>query len=111
MVEQIHDSTEQHSLIRIQTYEGDRVTDMSNSNTQPKPLLPNPFNLSDTEIVEKVYVLSHTYDDQVFDNEPLFNVVSNVIKLSTQIVGALHKVINKMQSSACFANDMLDSFF
>ncbi|KAG4401491.1 hypothetical protein AAZX31_02G000800 [Glycine max] len=65
---------------------------MSNSNTQPKPLLPNPFNLSDTEIVEKVYVLSHTYDDQVFDNEPLFNVVSNVIKLSTQIVGALHKI-------------------
>lgn len=83
---------------------------MSISNTQLKPLLPNPFNLSNTEIVEKVYV-SHTYDDEMFDNEPLFNVVSNVIKLSTQIVGALHKVINKMQSSACFANDMLDSFF
>lgn len=70
---------------------------MSISNTQLKPLLPNPFNLSNTEIVEKVYV-SHTYDDEMFDNEPLFNVVSNIIKLSTRIVGALLKVINKMQS-------------
>ncbi|RDX59348.1 Protein SIEVE ELEMENT OCCLUSION B, partial [Mucuna pruriens] len=63
---------------------------MSNK-PQQKPLLPNPFLLSDSEIIEKAY-LSHTYDDEVFDNEPLFRVVSNVITQSTRVVGGLLKV-------------------
>ncbi|KAK7393754.1 hypothetical protein VNO78_22318 [Psophocarpus tetragonolobus] len=56
-----------------------------------KTMLPNPFDLSDSEIIEKVYVC-HTYDDEVFDNEPLFNAVSNVIKLSSRIVGATLRI-------------------
>jgi len=64
---------------------------MSISKPEQKPLLPNPFLLSDTDIIEKVYA-SHTYDDEVFDSEPLFNVVSSVIKLSSRVVGAILKV-------------------
>jgi len=64
---------------------------MSIAKPEQKPQLPNPFHLSDSEIIDKVYA-SHTYDDEVFDSEPLFNVVSSVIKLSTRVVGAILKV-------------------
>lgn len=50
-----------------------------------KALLPNPFLISDSEILEKVYQ-THTYDDEVCDKQSLFNLVSNVIIRSTQIV-------------------------
>ncbi|XP_020235950.1 protein SIEVE ELEMENT OCCLUSION B [Cajanus cajan] len=64
---------------------------MSTTKTQQKPRLPNPFNdLSDSEIIEKVY-LSHTYDDEVCNKETLFKVVSNVITLSTRVVGTMLK--------------------
>ncbi|KAK7279314.1 hypothetical protein RJT34_24362 [Clitoria ternatea] len=52
---------------------------------QQKALLPNPFHLSESEILEKVY-LTHTYDDQVCDTQSLFNVVSSVIFNSTRVV-------------------------
>lgn len=55
---------------------------------QQKAPLPNPFDMSDTEILEKVY-LTHTYDDEMCDKQTLFNVVSSVIMRSTQIVETL----------------------
>ncbi|TKY53813.1 SIEVE ELEMENT OCCLUSION B protein [Spatholobus suberectus] len=59
---------------------------MSDSKPQQKPQLPNPFRLSDYEIIEKVY-LSHTYDDEVCNKETLFKVVYNVITQSTRVAG------------------------
>ncbi|XP_027366476.1 protein SIEVE ELEMENT OCCLUSION B-like [Abrus precatorius] len=58
---------------------------MSNTKPHQKALLPNPFHLSDSDILEKVY-LTHTYDDEVCDKQILFNVVSNVILLSSRVV-------------------------
>jgi len=45
---------------------------------QQKPQLPNPFDLTDPEILEKVYV-THLHDDDKCDVDVLFDVVSSVI--------------------------------
>lgn len=47
--------------------------------SQSKPAkLPNPFDLSDSEILDKVY-LTHLHDDDKCDKDILLNIVSNVI--------------------------------
>jgi len=45
---------------------------------QQKPQLPNPFDLIDSEILEKVYV-THLHDDDKCDVDVLFDVVSSVV--------------------------------
>lgn len=40
--------------------------------------LPNPFDLNDSQILDKVY-LTHLHDDDKCDKDVLFNIVSNVI--------------------------------
>ncbi|WVY98507.1 hypothetical protein V8G54_030658 [Vigna mungo] len=45
---------------------------------QQKPQLPNPFDLTDSEILEKVYV-THLHDDDKCDVDVLFDVVSSVV--------------------------------
>ncbi|XP_004495334.1 protein SIEVE ELEMENT OCCLUSION B-like [Cicer arietinum] len=43
--------------------------------------LPNPFDLNDSQILDKVY-LTHLHDDDKCDKDVLFNIVSNVIHRS-----------------------------
>ncbi|KAK7268784.1 hypothetical protein RIF29_21493 [Crotalaria pallida] len=43
-----------------------------------KAQLPNPFDLVDSEILDKVY-LTHLHDDQKCDKDILFNIVSTVV--------------------------------
>lgn len=40
--------------------------------------LPNPFDLTDSQILDKVY-LTHLHDDDKCDKDVLFDIVSNVI--------------------------------
>ena len=50
----------------------------ASSATQQKVQLPNPFDLSDSQILDKVY-LTHLHDDDKCDKVILFNIVSNVL--------------------------------
>ncbi|KAE9619181.1 putative sieve element occlusion [Lupinus albus] len=45
---------------------------------QKKSQLPNPFDLDDYQILDKVY-LSHLHDDEKCDKDVLFNIVSTVV--------------------------------
>ncbi|XP_004491932.1 protein SIEVE ELEMENT OCCLUSION B-like [Cicer arietinum] len=51
---------------------------------QQKSQLPNPFELEDYQILHKVY-LTHVNDDENYDKDILFKLVSNIISASAQI--------------------------
>ncbi|XP_027365787.1 protein SIEVE ELEMENT OCCLUSION B-like [Abrus precatorius] len=50
-----------------------------NATPQQKVLLPNPFDLKDSQILERVY-LTHLHDEDKCDVDILWNIVSNVLK-------------------------------
>jgi hypothetical protein len=50
--------------------------------------LPSPFDLNDSQILDKVY-LTHLHDDDKCDKDVLFHIVSNVI-LRVSSPSALH---------------------
>ncbi|KAG4919557.1 hypothetical protein JHK85_057838 [Glycine max] len=52
--------------------------DSTVTSKQQKPQLPNPFDLTDSEILEKVY-LTHLHDDDRCDVEVLSDIVSTVV--------------------------------
>ncbi|KAK7243170.1 hypothetical protein RIF29_37958 [Crotalaria pallida] len=60
---------------------------MSNSNgavlSKQKSLLPDPFDLHDSDILEKVY-LAHTYDDNECDKKTLYSLALSVVSRSHQ---------------------------
>ncbi|XP_027365703.1 protein SIEVE ELEMENT OCCLUSION B-like [Abrus precatorius] len=45
---------------------------------QQKAHLPNPFDLNDSQILDKVY-LTHLSDDEICDTKILFDLVSNIV--------------------------------
>lgn len=45
---------------------------------QHKTFLPNPFDLNDSQILDKVY-LTHVSDDEICDTNIIFNLVSTLV--------------------------------
>ncbi|KAG5004547.1 hypothetical protein JHK86_028686 [Glycine max] len=52
--------------------------DSTATSKQQKPQLPNPFDLTDSEILEKVY-LTHLHDEDKCDVEVLLDIVSSIV--------------------------------
>jgi hypothetical protein len=78
---------------------------------QQKSQLPNPFELEDYHILNKVY-LTHVNDDEKYDKDILFKLVSNIISASAQISGtnSVLNVINLITPSLSFQLHILISF-
>ncbi|GAU46328.1 hypothetical protein TSUD_28450 [Trifolium subterraneum] len=59
---------------------------------QQKSQLPNPFELDEFHILDKVY-LTHVNDTEKYDKDILFKLVSNILSASAQISGT-NSVLN-----------------
>ncbi|KAK7278466.1 hypothetical protein RJT34_23495 [Clitoria ternatea] len=55
----------------------------SATSPQQKTFLPNPFDLNDSQILDKVY-LTHLSDDEICDVKIIFDLVSNIVHPSQQ---------------------------
>ncbi|KAL2325112.1 hypothetical protein Fmac_024170 [Flemingia macrophylla] len=61
-----------------------KAADSIDTSKLQKPQLPNPFDLSDSQILDKVY-LTHLHDEDQCDVDVLLDIVSSVVLKSTRL--------------------------
>ncbi|CAJ1976484.1 unnamed protein product [Sphenostylis stenocarpa] len=66
--------------------------DSTATSKQQKPQLPSPFDLTDSEILEKVY-LTHLHDDDKCDADVLFDIVSSVVLKTRLAEGKAYQTV------------------
>ncbi|KAL5068345.1 hypothetical protein RYX36_019232 [Vicia faba] len=76
---------------------GAKIQQNGTSQQQQKTQLPNPFELEDYHILNKVY-LTHVNDDEKYDKDVLFNLVSNIISGSSAQTSGTNHVVNTQVS-------------